>query len=345
MAVRARSCQRVEQGHPGRVRLAVQLRHRECRSGSTSGLRHVEPGHDPMDRVDRRPRHPRVGQEGQAEIPRAGAVPGSVAVCLVATVGCVPVVSVGDHRAPFVQITGDARQLVRVGQRPDAVRHTVIGRGAQQRCGRHRRRHELAGEAAAGVQQEDRFEVRPGGHGQGEPVGHRAGHGVLVRQDDPRVRVRESHRADQAPLDVVAVDLLVHVQRRSVVEAQDAGGDPLAQGPPGTAVPTVGGVLVGVTGQDQADDIVRMRRLQRGDARRVDHVVGRGGPRRQIRPVVGHIPQGTKRREHESAGCGQGRVASSHAAIVGAGRPLWPSPAGEPRPGVVLGRTAEHPCR
>ncbi len=126
------------------------------------------------------------------------------------------------------------------------------------------------------------------------------------------------------------MDLLVHVQGRSVVATQDAGGDPLAQGLPGTAVTAVGGVLVGVTGQDQADDIVWMCRLQRRDACRVDHVVGRGGPRRQIRPVVGHIPQGAKRREYESAGCGQGRIGSSHAAIVWAG----PLPGSQTSPGV-----------
>ncbi len=81
----------------------------------------IEAGHDPVDRVDLWPGHPRVGEERQAEVPRPRAVPGGVPVRLIAAVGRIPVMPVGDHRPSLVQVLGDAGQHVRVGQRPDPV--------------------------------------------------------------------------------------------------------------------------------------------------------------------------------------------------------------------------------
>ncbi len=135
-------------------------------------------------------------------------------------------------------------------------------------------------------------------------------------KDDPRVRVGESDGTDQTPLDVAAVRLLVDVQRGGFVATQDPGGNPLTQRVPGAGVPTRGGALVDVTGKDQPDDVVGMRGLQRRDPGIVDHVVRRGGSRRQVGTVTDRVPQCPERREDQPVGRRQDRIGSTHARIV-----------------------------
>jgi hypothetical protein len=72
----------------------------------------------PVDGVDLRAERAAVDQEGQAEVPRTGAVAGGVGGGLPLEVRRVAVVTVGDDRRPVVQVGGDRRQLGGVGQRP-----------------------------------------------------------------------------------------------------------------------------------------------------------------------------------------------------------------------------------
>ncbi len=117
----------------------------------------------------------------------------------------------------------------------DGVRPAVVRRAPAARCSSAATACDAA--PPPSYTRIDRLDVGLGGRHQRQPVGDRAGHGVLVRQDHAVGRIAQFDRADQAASGCAArVAHLVDVQRGVVVDPQVAGLDPaLAAGrrPPG----------------------------------------------------------------------------------------------------------------
>lgn len=113
--------------------------------------------------------------------------------------------------------------------------------------------------ALAAVGEEQGFEVGGRGAHQARAVGDHMRHDVLVGQDDPFGRLGQAQGTDDAALEVIAVALLVDVQRGGLVGGQDALGEPAAQG---VGREGVAGVRGDGLREDQADDVVRVSGLQ-----------------------------------------------------------------------------------
>jgi hypothetical protein len=262
---------------------------------------------DPVDGVHLRAEGGGVDEERQAEVPRAGPVPGCVPVGLALQIGGIAVVAVRDQRLAPVQVGGDLGQLVVVGQRPQPVPQSVRQDRVDERRLRVGGGNSPAGRAAAVVHEEDRFEVGVDRGVQGEPVADRPGHRVLVRQHDVVLGRRQRQGPQQTALGMPAgrVRLLVDVQRGRLVRAQHALGAPPLQRLPGPLVPVdgrvapVAGVPAGVAWEDETHDVVIVRRLERGHPVGVDDVVRRGGQRGQVAGGPGVVPQGAEGRQHE----------------------------------------------
>ncbi len=218
-----------------------------ARLGQLGGLAGGQAGDDPVDRAQLGRVGGRVDQQGQAEVPRPGAVPGRLTALLKLQVGGVAVVPVGDQRRPRGQVGGDLGQLGRVGDGPQPVPDAVRGPGLRQRrpvqggLGHDPGGGAGAVAAAAGmavVEQEDRLQVGLGGLHQRQPPGHRARRHGLVRLHDPGLAGDQLHRADQAALQPVRLavltrrKLLVHVQGGLGVGHQYPVGQPLLAGRP-----------------------------------------------------------------------------------------------------------------
>lgn len=136
---------------------------------------------------------------------------------------------------------------------------------------------------------------------QGRAVRDDVRHDVLVREDDSLRGLRDPQGADQPALEhAVRVPLFVDVQGGLGVRGQDALGQPAAQG--------VGGLFVagggsGGLGQDQADDVVRVRVLEVVQAVGADHdVVRRGGDGGETADPVGVVAQASERGEFQASG-------------------------------------------
>ncbi len=241
-----------------------------------------------------------VDQQDQAPVP--GAARQVAVLALQPQVHLPAVVPVGDQRATGGQVAGHLGQVRRVGDRPEPVPGAVAGGRGEQRLVPDGALDHLGRLAVAAVRQQQRFEVGPGGPHQADPVGDRPGHHVLVRQHHAGLPAADRQRADQTALQQLAAGgvgmgaLLVHVERGLRVGGEDALAAPLLEQPGG--VPVAGVAVRAVTavvglgpGQDQADDVVRVRRLQVEPAARVDHVVRGRGDRRQGADPVGDVPQ------------------------------------------------------
>lgn len=161
--------------------------------------------------------------------------------------------------------------------------------------------HDLGRRAVAAVGEQEGFEVGVGGTHQGRAVRDDVRHDVLVRKDDSFRRFRDAQGADEAPLEhAVRVPLLVDVQGGLGVGGQDALGQPAAQGVGGLFVAGGGG---GGLGEDQADDVVRIRVLEVVQAVGADHdVVRRGGDGGEAADPVGVVAQASERGEFQASG-------------------------------------------
>lgn len=136
--------------------------------------------------------------------------------------------------------------------------------------------HDFGRRTAAVVHQHDWLEVGPGGLGEGQPVGYRAGHGVLMRQDDPRSRIDQADSAYQTAGARRAVGHLVHVQPRLGVGGEYAVPSPRSQRAGGLRVPIMTTAGVG-SWEDETNYVVRIGLFEDLPAIRVDEVIGRRG--------------------------------------------------------------------
>jgi hypothetical protein len=131
----------------------------------------------------------------------------------------------------------------------------------------------VGGRAVAAVRQEQGLEVRGCGAHEVGAVGHDVRHDVLVRQDQAFRGIRDAQGADHAALQhAVAVALFVDVQAGLWVGRQDTLGEPAPQGLGRLFVAGGGG---GCLGENQADDVVRVGRLEMEHAVGADHDVVR----------------------------------------------------------------------
>ncbi len=118
-------------------------------------------------------------------------------------------------------------------------------------------------------------------------------HDVLVRQDDAVLGGRERQRADQTPLEDLAVALLVDVQHRLRVRGDDPVGQPAAQGRRRLPVPVPR--RVGLR-EDETHDVVRIRALQMVQpVGPDDHVVRGRGHGGETADPLGDVTQSAER--------------------------------------------------
>src|SRR5690348_5750399 len=136
----------------------------------------------------------------------------------------------------------------------------------------------------------DRIEVRPCGAEKREAVALRGRHRALVGEHADRARVdaarREPESADDTmgtaePPVLVLEQHLVEVEARRVIDEEGAGAVPLVEAVRRDLV-TVAPVLA-IAGEDQADRVARIRRLEGRPAVVVDHVVRWRGDRPDVR--------------------------------------------------------------
>ncbi len=169
----------------------------------------------------------RLHRREVAERPRAV---GAVRVAI-AQRGRVPVVAVGDVRRHAREERLEAADEPRVGDAPHAVAHPAVVRVLRDRPGAHRSERQL-GELGrrVGEHQEDRAEVRPRRVQHPPAVLLRRRARVLVREDDPLLRVlgaeaREEAEAPQRPPRRREA-LLEEVQRGIGVLGEHSLGEP-----------------------------------------------------------------------------------------------------------------------
>ncbi len=110
-----------------------QLGHGERLRRQGGRLGRVQVRDHPVDRAEPQRVGVRVDQEREPVVPRAVALTGGSDGRAQFVVGGVPVMAVGDQRGPRGEVGGDVRLLGRVGQRPDPVRHAVVGDRARER--------------------------------------------------------------------------------------------------------------------------------------------------------------------------------------------------------------------
>ena len=112
--------------------------------------------------------------------------------------------------------------------------------------------------------------------------------GEAERADDPDGASRFTPGSGEAHL--------IAVERGCFVWDEDAVGEPRGEVRGGVGVGVEGG---GRTGQDQVDGVMGVRGLERGPRLFVDHVIGRGGHRREVGPRRGigfHGREGSRAR-------------------------------------------------
>ncbi|GAA3109132.1 hypothetical protein GCM10020254_63920 [Streptomyces goshikiensis] len=190
------------------------------------------------------------------------------------------------------EVRGDSGQVGGVGDGPEAVAEAVLGGGGEQRRplggALDDRGGALVGSVAE-VGEQQGFEVGGGGPHQAGAVGDHVGHDVLVGQDDAGGGVGQGQGADHAALEEAGPALLVHVEGGLGVGAEDALGEPVAEGAGGLVVARRRGVGLG---EDQADDVVRVRGFEVVDSVGAhDHVVRRGGDGREAAHTLRYIAQ------------------------------------------------------